>query len=270
MNLKFFKLQGSGNDFILIDNREKIISPRRYSFLAKKLCPRKIGIGADGLLVIEESKKADFKFLIFNSDGSEATMCGNGARCAGVWAKKELSQNCFVMETKAGEVVLQIKENGLVKVKVNVLPKIEMDSPFEALGREIKINFINTGVPHVVIFVEKVEVVDVDFLGRLIRNHVKFMPYGTNVNFVEVIDDDTIKVRTYERGVEAETYSCGTGSIASALIYSKKYQPSLKKVKVKNRLETLNVYFTWDKKGFPQNVWLEGKAFIVYKGEKEI
>jgi diaminopimelate epimerase len=281
----FYKLQASGNDFILIDHRQR--TPRKsrqsgtrgrqkpdYKKLAKNLCRRKTGIGADGLLVIEASRKAAFKMRIFNPDGSEAEMCGNGARCVGLWAKYKSPVHQFTrspvkFETVAGIIEAEANKAGNVKIKTADPLDVKLDSTLSVLGRTIHINYINTGVPHVVIFVEGLDNIDVAKIGRAIRFYKRFAPAGTNVNFVEIRGDNSIAVRTYERGVEAETLACGTGAVASAIIAGSKLNPkSLKyKMEVLTRGgETLKVYF--DRRGKKiSHVFLEGRAYLTYKGE---
>lgn len=271
-SIEFYKLQASGNDFVLVDNQKLSIQNRALPGIAKKLCQRKFGIGADGLLVIERSKKASFKMRIFNPDGSEPSMCGNGARCAGLWAHKRKSSRLISFETKAGfvESVTRLNRKG-VDVKIRILePKnIKLDLPLKVLRRKLTVNSINTGVPHVVIFVEGLDKIDIERIGRAIRFHAKFKPQGTNVNFVEITGKDSLALRTYERGVEEETLACGTGVVASAIVTKLK----LKNIRAKNKVnattrsrEKLRVYFD-AKKNKITNVWLEGKAYLVYKGQ---
>jgi diaminopimelate epimerase len=271
--LTFCKLQASGNDFVLIDALEKKPFPYSYSAFAKKFCPRKTGIGADGVLVIEPSKKALFKMRVINADGSEAQMCGNGARCAGLWARSIAAiaeRDVFVFETAAGNIEAEACAEEAIKVKTTTPSNLKMNIPIEVFGRKIRVNFINTGVPHVVVFVQGIGDIDVNDIGREIRFHKKFAPRGVNVNFVEVISDDSIKIRTYERGVEAETLACGTGSIASAVItgfLTEAGKAVKKKIKVGTKGgEVLNVYIDKAKAGKKFDVKLEGKAALVYMG----
>jgi diaminopimelate epimerase len=253
----FYKLQASGNDFILLDNRKLKIGNSKLKGIAKKFCQRKLGIGADGLLVIEPAKKAKFKMRIFNPDGSEPQMCGNGARSVAGWTRlKTLS-----FETKAGIIEAKTGKNQ-VKIKLSDPKGLKLNIPIKVLGRKIKVNFINTGVPHAVILVQGLEEIDVEAIGQAVRWHKRFSPRGVNVDFVEVLKGDLIKIRTYERGVEAETLACGTGAVASAIIATSKNR---KKVLTKSG-EILKVCFEKNR-GKINNVWLEGKADLVYKGE---
>ncbi len=283
--IRFYKLQASGNDFILLDNSKAKFkaSSAFYKKFAKKYCSRKLGIGADGVLVIEPSKKALFKMRIFNADGSEAEMCGNGARSVGLWTSLAKKKKNITFDTKAGVIETKVKGKGrsaLVKVKTSVPFGLKMDLPLKILGRKIKVNFINTGVPHAVIFVQGLEKIDVDKIGREVRFYKQFKPAGTNVNFVEIRGKNSLSVRTYERGVEAETLACGTGALAAAIISWFKLNPGTKQKKAVSLLvktksqDILKATFSaaslasgGDNKRNISNVWLEGKAYLVYMGE---
>jgi diaminopimelate epimerase len=248
----------SGNDFTVI--RLSGYPVIRLKKIAIDICDRKYGIGADGLLVLEKSRIADVKMRIFNPDGSEAEMCGNGARCAALFTK---AKNLKI-ETKAGVITAQVSKSE-VKIKLTDPKEIKLNIPLKINQRGLKVNFINTGVPHTVIFVEGLEKIDVKNLGRQIRYHQKFAPRGTNVDFIEIFNRNSIKIRTYERGVEDETLACGTGAVASALIFALKTAAE-KKINLQTKsAEILKVYFKKIGNKFT-NVWLEGKAKIVYKG----
>jgi diaminopimelate epimerase len=201
---------------------------------------------------------------IFNADGSEAEMCGNGARCVARYIGKPKVK----IETQAGIIEAKADRDN-VKIKLTDPKDLKLDIPVQINQRDIHLNFINTGVPHVVIFVEGLEKIDAAGLGREIRNLQNFAPKGTNVNFVEIVNSDYIKIRTYERGVEDETLACGTGSVAAALIFVLKTGAADKiKVQTKSR-EVLTVFFRRLRNDF-NNVWLEGKVRIVYKGEYNV
>ncbi len=273
--IKFAKFVASGNDFVIINNFDKKIHPKKYPELAKKLCQQKFAVGADGLLIIEPPTKdnCEFKMVYYNSDGSFASMCGNGARCIAYYAYElELCEEFVNFETAVGVVFCEIKKNNIVKLKLQDPSQWKFDITIKLEdGKEINADFINTGVPHTVIFVEDIEKIDVDKLGRQIRYHKIFSPEGTNVDFVKVKDKHTLIVRTYERGVEAETLSCGTGVTASAVIASLKnfVEPPVKCVTKSG--EILKIGF---KKNLPQdllspvsNVYLEGKVYHVFDGE---
>lgn len=269
--VEFYKLQASGNDFILLDNAKLKIKDIKLRELAREYCQRKLGIGADGLLVIEPLNKFPSKMRIFNSDGSEAEMCGNGARCAALWTKLKIKNKklkIIKFQTQAGIIESEVK-GADVKVKLTDPKDLKCDLAITVLGRKIKINYINTGVPHGVVFVQDLDNIDVERIGRAIRYHKEFSPAGANVNFIEIINDDFLKIRTYERGVEAETLACGTGAVASAIISGCKFKPLAGnhnlKVLTKGG-EVLRVYFS-KKKSKIDRVWLEGKAYLVYKGK---
>jgi diaminopimelate epimerase len=270
--IEFTKMTASGNDFIILDHRPKAKNQKPLRELTKKMCNRKYGIGADGLLLLESSKNADIKMRIFNADGSEAEMCGNGARCVALWIvqrpkTKDQKPKNINIETKAGIIEAEVKGDN-AKIKFTEPKDMKLGIPIIINDKTIKVNFINTGVPHAVIFVDGLEEIDVDNLGREIRYHNYFQPAGTNVNFIEVKDNYNIKVRTYERGVEAETLACGTGSVASALItaYNLQFTTPNGKINILTRGgEILKVYFNKSGNNF-SDVWLEGKAKIVYNG----
>jgi len=251
----------SGNDFVVLEFSSSRVLELKD--LARKICDRKFGAGADGLLVLEKSKIADIKMHIFNPDGSEAEMCGNGAHCAVSY----LGKSNVKIETKAGIIEGKFDKEK-VRIKLSDPGNLKLDLPIKINNRLLHVNFINTGVPHTVIFVEALDKIEVVNLGRQIRFHKKFMPAGTNVDFVEVLDFGSIKIRTYERGVEDETLACGTGSVASALITNLKLKTkSFGKINVQTKSgEILKVYFNRMDNYF-RNVWLEGKAKTVYKGE---
>lgn len=258
--IDFTKMSASGNDFVIVKDRlrSKILHPQ---ILAKKICHRKYGVGADGLLLLGKSKLADIKMRIFNPDGSEAQMCGNGARCTALYlAKRNVN-----IETKAGIIISKINGNK-VKIRLTNPKDIKLDIPIKFGSRNLKVNFINTGVPHIVIFVEGLDKIDAVDIGRFLRFHKKFAPKGTNVNFIEVLGKNSFEIRTYERGVEYETLACGTGSVASALILALKTNVG-NKIKVHTKGgEILTVYFAYSGDKF-SNVWLEGEARIVFKGK---
>ncbi len=259
----FYKMVATGNDFVVLDNRKKVITDGP-SF-ARKVCDRHFGIGGDGLLLLENSGKADYKMRIINADGSEAEACGNGFRCIALLAHEKLGfakRQCF--ESLAGIIDATV---GADKVRVRLMdPKdLSGEEKIALNGRELPYYFIRVGVPHVVMFVKTITDFPVMEMGRDIRNHEKFAPAGTNVNFVEVKDSYTIHVDTYERGVEANTLACGTGSTASAIVSAVigRVKPP---VRVKTRGgETLTIDF--EKKGEKiHNVYLEGKARLVFEG----
>jgi diaminopimelate epimerase len=265
--LHFTKMVASGNDFIVIDNRLPggATRGRPLSGLAKSLCGRAHGVGADGLLAIEPSKKADFKMRIFNSDGSEADMCGNGARCAALYAvENNIAPKNMKIDTRAG--VISAEVTGLrVKIRLTDPRDISLDRKIKIGRRVYRLHSINTGVPHAVIFAKRVDKINVNSIGPRIRFHRVFKPAGTNVDFVEIVNMKEIKVRTYERGVEAETAACGTGSAASAVIASLISGLSPHIDAVTSGGEVLRVYFE-EKNGKIRNLYLEGEAKMVFHG----
>ncbi len=250
----------SGNDFVVIENKPQL-AYCNWPIFAKKICDRKFGAGADGVLLLEKSKIADCRMRIFNADGSEAEMCGNGARCTVLYLGKRESK----LETKAGIIESCLKNNN-VRIKLTNPLNLRLDIPIKVSSRNLKANFIDTGVPHAVIFVEGLDEIHVSQIGSAIRYHKEFAPRGTNVDFVEPLGKDLVAIRTYERGVEDETLACGTGTVASALIFAlKSYGGNKINVQTKSG-EVLKVYFDRVNNKF-RNVWLEGRARIVYKGE---
>jgi diaminopimelate epimerase len=263
--IPFTKMSAAGNDFIIVDNRRGTIDPHRGKETAQQLCRRKLSVGADGLILIEASQKADFAWRFFNADGSEAEMCGNGGRCAARFAHLQgIAPPQLTFETLAGIVKAEVMGE-VVKLELP-LPYDRTDDFTLELGGEVyRANSITVGVPHVVLFVEDLPNVPVVELGRKIRFADRFNPAGTNVNFVRIRNDRTIAIRTYERGVEDETLACGTGSVASALITSEKRgMPSPVSVHTQGG-EVLSVHFTREDQKL-KDVFLEGTATVVYEG----
>lgn len=268
--IKFMKAIATGNDFIIIDNRGLVLK-NNIDQLAKRLCDRIYGIGADGLLLVEKSKQADFKMRIFNPDGSEAETCGNGLRCIALYAKdKRIALADMRIETRAGVIKASIKD-GEVKVRLTDPKDIQWNLCVMIQGCPYKVSLANTGVPHVIHFVDDIENIDVKEIGAEMRYHSEFSPAGANVDFVKIINQgkNKIKVRTYERGVEDETLACGTGAVASAII-SAEAEKLTSPVTVETRSkELLKVYFELIEGNF-MNVYLEGKAQLVYEGTIKI
>ncbi|RLJ70495.1 diaminopimelate epimerase [Hydrogenivirga caldilitoris] len=270
--MDFAKLQGSGNDFILIDNRDGRVYKKTEELgvclkeFVVKVCEPHKGVGADGLILIEEPEDSSnhFRWQFFNSDGSEAEMCGNGSRCAVRFCYDLGIVDKYVkFETLAGVIKAEVLEDGK-RVKVQLTPPSEpVDKTLLVDGRELKGVFINTGVPHFVVPVDNLEGTDVRGLGRAIRFHEEFQPKGTNVNFIEPVSADTIKVRTYERGVESETLACGTGATAGAIVAYIKGLVSKKPVKVVTRSEELLI-IDFDKE--LKEVFLNGSVYKVFEG----
>ena len=264
--IEFFKMTGSGNDFILIDNRDESIIIENMPDFVQNICLRVTSVGADGVIFIEKSDRVDFRWRFFNADGSEAEMCGNGGRCAARFGfLKGFTGEKLSFETRAGIIDAEVKGE-VVKLRLTDPHNLRINQLINMDGHPFEVNSINTGVPHVVHFVNDIEHFDVQTIGRQIRYHDRYQPEGTNANFVEVIDKHTIRIRTYERGVENETLACGTGSVASALISSwKGLIESPVDVIVKSS-EILKVYFDKSERGFSK-IYLEGTARVIYEGQ---
>ena len=253
MQLECYKYQGTGNDFVLIDNREKTISLTAKQI--KWLCDRRFGIGADGLMLLELEPGIDFKMVYFNSDGNESSMCGNGGRCITAFAKR-LGIISDTAKFLAIDGIHEAKiSNDTVSLKMNNVRHVEVGEDFF---------YLNTGSPHYVKFVNDIENVDVFEEGKKIRYSNRFAAEGTNVNFIEKKDNELF-VRTYERGVEDETLSCGTGVTAAALIAAFKGQSTDKNnCAIKTLGGNLNVKFEKVLESTFYNIWLEGPATFVF------
>ncbi|MBW7887048.1 MAG: diaminopimelate epimerase [Bacteroidetes bacterium] len=274
MKIPFTKMSGAGNDFVVVDNRTKLITdPENFS---KSACHRHLGIGADGVLLVEQSDKADFTMKYYNADGTHGGMCGNGGRCIAKFAY----DNKIVQKEKFSFSALDYIYKSIRHAPE--LYEIEMKNPvdirlnIDLLVKEEKfiVHYIDTGSPHCVLFLNKnhslkdLEEIDVIQIGKSLRYHSKFSPKGTNVNFVQLIGDNKIKIRTYERGVEDETLACGTGSIASAVLSSLLYEYiSPIGVKVKSG-ETLEISFKKIMEDIKE-VKLKGSAKNIFVGEYE-
>jgi len=269
MRIAFTKMNGAGNDFVLIDNRSRTL--RLSGDQVRRLCDRRRGVGADGLLLLEPDKTgaADWSWQFFNSDGGAAAMCGNGARCFAAFIRHLTDQATPVtFETLAGIIEASFADK-MVTVTLTPPAQLQLDQSLELNGAVLTAHSLNTGVPHAVVFVDNADEAMVSERGRAIRRHPHFGPAGTNVNFVEVVQPDLIRVRTYERGVEGETLACGTGVSAAAMIAShiKRLSPPIA-VKVQGG-DILTVDFKATEAGF-KDVKLTGPAETVFTGEIEI
>lgn len=266
--LEFTKAVATGNDFVIIDNFKSAQTPEKdYPRLAKALCERRRSVGADGLLIAEKSKTADLRMRIFNPDGSEVTMCGNGSRCIALYARREgiVKKDSMTIATGAGAIEALVKGD-MVKVALTEPKKIRWNFCLTVRDCPYEVSFVDTGVPHVVHFSKDIDKVDVKAVGESIRYHKEFSPSGTNADFVQVVDKHNIKVRTYERGVEDETLACGTGVVASAVIAAESEKlESPVNVETKGG-DKLKVYFDLIDGHF-RNVYLEGKVELVFKGK---
>ncbi|MFZ4401426.1 MAG: diaminopimelate epimerase [Bacteroidales bacterium] len=260
MILNFSKYHGAGNDFILIDNRKDKITLNcsEVAFL----CNRHLGIGADGLMLLNSSEQHDFEMQYFNSDGNESSMCGNGGRCITAFASKLgiIDKHTLFTAIDGLHTAKITKDNGSIKTIRLQLSDVKKIQAFDNYF------LLNTGSPHYVQFVDDVKAIDVATEGSKIRYDHRFAPEGLNVNFVE-IKENFIFVRTYERGVEAETLSCGTGVTASALAYA--FDKNIEKLSIHTLGGKLTVSFEKHNAAF-KNVFLEGEASFVFEGKIEI
>ncbi len=260
MKSAFYKYQGTGNDFVIIDNRDMRFD-RNANGIVAKLCDRRFGIGADGLMLLQNKSGYDFEMVYYNSDGQESSMCGNGGRCI-----VALAQKLALITEKAKFIAIDGEHRALIKndwvsLQMNDVTGIEENTDFY---------FLNTGSPHYVKFVNDIENYNVREEGRKIRYSERFKEKGTNVNFIEK-QNNLLFVRTYERGVEEETFSCGTGVTAAALVGSlTNVSDSGNLCRIKTRGGDLSVHFNHKADGTFDNIWLEGPATFVFKGEVEI
>lgn len=255
MKLQFFKYQGTGNDFVMIDNRLNTFP--KTTELIKKLCDRRFGIGGDGLILLENDSDTDFKMVYYNSDGNESSMCGNGGRCLVAFAKK-----LQIFETETSFIAV----DGLHFATVNNDETISLQMKnVDEIKVEDEYVFMNTGSPHHVLMVDEVKNVNVKEMGAQIRYSDLYGKEGSNVNFVEQINPDTFKVRTYERGVEDETLSCGTGVTAVAIAMFIKGKTKRKEVNLNVEGGSLKVKFQDENENFT-NVFLIGLATLVFEG----
>jgi len=260
--LEFYKLNASGNDFIIIDNRDGVIYRlcKDVPDFVAKVCRQHLSVGADGLILIENSDKADFKWRFFNSDGSEAEMCGNGGRCVARYAYiKGIAKSEMSFETQAGIINAEVSSSK-VKIQLTDPSELKLDYPLRFDDTEIFISSVNTGVPHAVVISDDIERIPVDEIGRKIRYHSVFGAHGTNVNFVQIIDEGNVKIRTYERGVEGETLACGTGAVATGVILKEKGLVNTPVRIWTKGGEIINIYLE-------EHVYLEGESRVVFKGE---
>ncbi|AKA33702.1 Diaminopimelate epimerase [Flagellimonas lutaonensis] len=255
LQLSFFKYQGTGNDFIIIDNRLEIF-PKNNTKLVAFLCNRKFGIGADGLILLESDTMSDFKMVYYNADGHQSTMCGNGGRCIVAFARKLGIINDSTQFSAVDGLHSAHIANGLVTLYMNEVDEIRSKP---------KYHFLNTGSPHHVQLMEELDGMDVKLEGAKLRYGL-YGQEGSNINFVQKVDNDTFKVRTYERGVEDETLSCGTGVTAVAIAMHHYGNTSAEQIHIETIGGPLTVSF--QKKGDTYtNVTLTGPAEFVFKGE---
>ena len=264
--IPFWKMSGAGNDFIIIDHRKPLIPTERIVEFVRRVCRRKFSVGADGLFLIEPSERADFKWRFFNADGSEAEMCGNGARCVARFAYMQgIAAARMRFETLAGIIDATVADTQ-VTIKVTSPHSFLFDRQVEVAGQMLMVHSVNTGVPHAVIFVDDIDAVDVVGLGSRLRYHEVFAPAGTNVNFIGRTES-CFRIRTYERGVEDETMACGTGVVAGALIVAAKGLACAPMEMVTSGGAILEVQFANNQGEDVDQVLLTGPAHLIYKGE---
>ncbi len=258
----FCKYHGAGNDFILVDNRNNTFDIQNHEYISR-LCHRRFGIGADGLMLLENDKNADFNMLFYNSDGYEGTMCGNGGRCIVAFAHRlGIAKATTTFNSPDGLHYAEVSGNGsvlTVNLKLNDVDNITIGNDYY---------FMNTGSPHYVQLLESLKDFDVVGEGRRIRHSALLAPSGANINF-GVIKDDHIQVATYERGVEDETYACGTGSVATAIAVSIHTGSNKNSYDIKTKGGNLKVSFEKVAEGKYRNIWLEGPAAFVFEGTIE-
>lgn len=270
MTLNFWKMNGAGNDFVMLDNRDLSLSLTNEQIA--QLCDRHRGVGADGLLCVEPATEdGDFKMRYYNADGGEAEMCGNGARCFGRFVNRlhEDKLTKIRFETLAGMISAEF-EDGQVRINMSAPHSLKLSTDLPVAGEVLTVHSVNTGVPHAVVYVEDLDGVPVREWGAGLRYHEAYKPKGTNANFAKVLAPGSISIRTYERGVEDETLACGTGMVACALIHHELTgAPSPVSVLVKGG-DTLKVGFTETAPHEYTDVTLFGPADFVFKGSVEI
>lgn len=254
--IDFYKYQGTGNDFVMIDNRDLTFNVADVD-LVKRLCDRRFGIGADGLILLQNKEGYDFEMVYFNADGNTSTMCGNGGRCITAFAAELglIKESCRFLASDGPHEAL-INDGNWVELKMIDVLEVEQGEDYYLLS---------TGSPHYVIFVEDIDDINVVENGQAIRYSSRFKEEGVNVNFVET-EKDGIIVATYERGVEDETLSCGTGVVASAISYKVRH-PEATSVDIQTKGGALKVRLEASENGQFRNIWLCGKGELVFAGQ---
>ena len=257
MQLKFYKYQGTGNDFVMIDNRQNFF-PKNDTKLIESLCDRRFGIGADGLILLENDNSTDFRMVYYNSDGNESSMCGNGGRCLVAFAK-----SIGVIDNKATFIATDglhqssIDSYGIVSLQMKDVDEVKISDEYV---------FLNTGSPHHVTLVNDLENYDVKTNGAEIRYSDLYGKAGSNVNFVNQLSDNQFRLRTYERGVEDETLSCGTGATATAIAMNAIRKTNSNNIYINVEGGKLKVSFEKTDKGY-EKVFLVGPATFVFEGK---
>ncbi len=264
--IHFLKMSGAGNDFVVIDNRGRVV-PEPATAFAARVCARQAAVSADGLLLLEKSERKDFRMRYFNTDGSEAEMCGNGGRCIARFASLVGAAGATMeFENLAGDFRAALIEDGRVRLDMTEPHSLRLGFEVETSRGRLTVHSLNTGVPHILVPWEDLDQAPVRELGRELRFHAAFAPQGTNVNFVRATGPSAIQVRTYERGVEDETLACGTGSVASAILMTLigRVTPPVS-VRVRSG-STLRVPFQLDGQQ-AREVALEGEAVVLFEGD---
>jgi diaminopimelate epimerase len=260
MEINFDKYEGTGNDFVMIDNRNNFF-PKNDINLIAHLCDRRFGIGADGLILLENDTESDFKMVYYNSDGNESTMCGNGGRCLVAFAKKlKIIDNSSSFMAIDGLHHATISDDNIVSLQMK-----DVDS----INSQPNYSFLDTGSPHHIEMVSTISNLDVKSQGAAIRYSSLYGSAGANVNFVEQISDDTFSIRTYERGVEDETLSCGTGATAAAIAMNFNRKTISNSIKINVQGGKLEVSFDKNDSHY-YNVFLKGPASFVFQGKINI
>jgi len=260
MQLTFYKYQGTGNDFVMIDNRAEFF-PKENTQLVEKLCDRRFGIGADGLILLENHADYDFKMVYYNSDGNESSMCGNGGRCLVAFAKQlNVISEKAEFEAVDGYHFATIDAEGIVALQMKDVDIIKNESNY---------TFLNTGSPHHVQMVDDLKSLDVKSEGAKIRYSDLYGKAGSNVNFVHQLENDIFAVRTYERGVEDETLSCGTGATGVAIAMHSTYKTDAKRININVLGGKLTISFEVENNNY-KNVFLTGPAELVFGGSLEV
>jgi len=268
MTLEFTKMNGAGNDFVMVDNRDGSLSLSREQIA--HLCDRHRGIGADGLIAAEGTPELP-RMRYYNADGGEAEMCGNGARCFSRFTARllGLSTGGFSFQTEVGMLAAELLTDDRVRLRMSEPHSLQLAHSLRVADRDLEVHSLNTGVPHAVTLVQNLEETPVFEWGRTLRHHQRFAPAGTNANFVQVLAPGLLAIRTYERGVEDETLACGTGVVAAALIhYHLTKAPSPVSVQVRGG-DILEVGFIQEN-GHPVAVTLAGPADFVFTGSIDI
>jgi len=270
LKTSFWKLSGAGNDFVTFDNRLEFIPESAKPELGRNLCRRGLSVGADGLMLLENSDRAHIRMRVFNGDGSEAETCGNASRCIALLALTigaappdmsiETGAGIYRAEVTGNRVCISMTEPHDLRLDI---PLSDPDIPAPV------IHFVNTGVPHAVVFVDDVENLDITTLGRRLRHHHLFRPAGANINFVQIVDNSRMIIRTYERGVEEETLACGTGCAAAAIIAGTLGE-ARNPVQLKTRGGFINTIHFSILDSSITDLKLEGEARIVFRGEIEL